>query len=109
DAYRSVLTLAVPILERYGFPATVFVPTKWIGMRNRWDPPSELPLDIMTAEELLELRDRGFELAFLLDRGDEQTSRLALPRTPIYPHDARWLYGLKTSGRYRAIRYSPPV
>jgi len=171
DAYRSVLTLAVPILERYGFPATVFVPTKWIGMRNGWDPPSDLPLDIMTAEELLEVRDRGFEvashghghidlgnaapadaeqdvatsarllaellgspprhfaypygrssaaardavaragfeLAFLLDRRDEETSRLALPRTPIYPHDGRRLYGLKTSGHYGAIRYSPPV
>lgn len=171
DAYRSVLTLAVPILERYGFPATVFVPTKWIGMRNGWDPPSELPLDVMAAAELRELRDRGFEvashghahidlgqvaasaaeqdvarsvqcltellgspprhfaypygksstaarsavaragfeLAFSLDRGNEDASRLALPRTPIYPHDRRWSYGLKTSGRYRAIRYSPPV
>jgi peptidoglycan/xylan/chitin deacetylase (PgdA/CDA1 family) len=171
DAYRSVLTVAVPILERYGFPATVFVPTKWIGLRNGWDPPSTLPLEIMTAEELLELRDRGinvashghahldlgrvtpavaeqdvvtsaralteilgspprhfaypygrsskvarsavaragFELAFSLDRGEEDPSRLALPRAPIYPHDRRWLYRLKTSDRYRTIRYSPPV
>ena len=171
DAYRSVLALAVPILERYGFPATVFVPTAWIGMRNGWDAPTTLPLDIMSADELVELRDRGFEvashghahidlgrvtpavaeqdvatsvqqlteilgspprhfaypygrssktarsavaragfeLAFSLDRGEEDPSRLALPRTPIFPHDRRWLYGLKTSGRYRTIRYAPPV
>jgi peptidoglycan/xylan/chitin deacetylase (PgdA/CDA1 family) len=171
DAYRSVLTVGVPILERYGFPATVFVPTKWIGARNGWDPPSTLPLDIMAAEELLELRDRGFEvashghahidlgaaspaeadqdvatsvrelteilgspprhfaypygkssqaardavaragfqLAFTLDRGAPALSPHALPRTPVYPHDRRWLYALKASGRYGLIRYSRPA
>jgi peptidoglycan/xylan/chitin deacetylase (PgdA/CDA1 family) len=63
DAYRSVLTLAAPVLARYGFPATVFVPTKWIGHRNAWDPASDLPLEIMTREELLELAGMGFEIA----------------------------------------------
>jgi peptidoglycan/xylan/chitin deacetylase (PgdA/CDA1 family) len=171
DAYRSVLTTAVPVLERYGFSATVFVPTRWIGTRNSWDAPSTLPLNIMSEDELVELRDRsfdvashghahidlarvspaaaeqdvatsyerlteilgspprhfaypygrssdaarsavaraGFELAFSLDRGEEEPSRLALPRVPIYPHDRRWLYALKTSDRYRTIRYAPPV
>ena len=171
DAYRSVLTLAVPVLERYRLAATVFVPTMWIGQRNGWDPPSSAPLEIMTHEELLELRDRGFQvashghahidlgraspaevehdvaasarclteilgspprhfaypygksseaarqavaragfaLAFALDRGTERPSRLAVPRTPIYPRDRRWLYGMKASGRYRRIRYWPPI
>ena len=142
-----------------------------VKTQNGWDAPTTLPLDIMSADELVELRDRGFEvashghahidlgrvtpavaeqdvatsvqqlteilgspprhfaypygrssktarsavaragfeLAFSLDRGEEDPSRLALPRTPIFPHDRRWLYGLKTSGRYRTIRYAPPV
>jgi peptidoglycan/xylan/chitin deacetylase (PgdA/CDA1 family) len=62
DGYRSVLTDAAPILREYEFPATVFVPSKWLGARNAWDPPYDLPLDIVSAEELLELRELGLEI-----------------------------------------------
>jgi len=62
DAYRSVLTRALPVLERYGFPATVFAPTAWLGDRNRWDPEYDLELDVMSGEELAELAGRGFEV-----------------------------------------------
>jgi peptidoglycan/xylan/chitin deacetylase (PgdA/CDA1 family) len=62
DAYRSVLTRAVPVLERLGFPATVFAPTAWLGDRNRWDPEYDLELDLLSAEELIMLRDRGFDI-----------------------------------------------
>ena len=31
DGYRSVLELALPILEELGVPATLFVPTDYIG------------------------------------------------------------------------------
>ena|SRR5579864_8454340 len=59
DGYRDVLQHAVPILEDYGFPATVFVPTKYIGDRNRWDPPYRCPLEIMSVDELREAEARG--------------------------------------------------
>jgi peptidoglycan/xylan/chitin deacetylase (PgdA/CDA1 family) len=62
DAYRSVLEQAVPVLRERKLPATVFVPTKWIGSRNGWDPPNDLPLDIMQPEELAELAALGFEI-----------------------------------------------
>lgn len=62
DGYRSVLTDAAPILREYRFPATVFVPSKWLGARNKWDPPYDLPLDIVSPEELLELREMGLEI-----------------------------------------------
>jgi peptidoglycan/xylan/chitin deacetylase (PgdA/CDA1 family) len=62
DGYRSVLTEAAPILRRHGFPATIFIPTKWIGKRNSWDPEEDLPLDIVSEQELLELREMGFEI-----------------------------------------------
>jgi peptidoglycan/xylan/chitin deacetylase (PgdA/CDA1 family) len=63
DAYRSVVTTAAPMLERYGFPATIFAPTALLGGRNRWDSEYGVELDLMTAEDLIELRQRGFEIA----------------------------------------------
>jgi len=63
DGYRSVLTHAAPVLERYGFSATLFMPTGWLGERNRWDGEDHPELDLMTEEELAELAGRGFEIA----------------------------------------------
>jgi len=59
DGYRSVLTTALPMLERHGFPATVFVPTAYIGDRNRWDGEGADDLDILSADDLRELSRRG--------------------------------------------------
>lgn len=60
DAYRSVLEHAVPVLRRLGLPAAFFVPTRWIGERNTWDPPGDVERDLMTADELAELARTGF-------------------------------------------------
>jgi peptidoglycan/xylan/chitin deacetylase (PgdA/CDA1 family) len=60
DAYRSVLEHAVPVLRRLGLPATFFVPTKWIGTRNVWDPPGDMARELMTGAELAELAHNGF-------------------------------------------------
>jgi peptidoglycan/xylan/chitin deacetylase (PgdA/CDA1 family) len=64
DGYRSFLTTAAPILRRYEFPATVFVPTAWIGDRMRWEPqpPSAIDLEIMTAEEIAACQQLGYEI-----------------------------------------------
>lgn len=59
DGYRSVLETAAPVLQRHGLPATVFVPTRYVGDRNRWDPPSGCPLEIMTADELRRAQGAG--------------------------------------------------
>lgn len=40
DAYASVLEIALPILKKYGFVATVFAITKFVGRRNTWDLPA---------------------------------------------------------------------
>jgi peptidoglycan/xylan/chitin deacetylase (PgdA/CDA1 family) len=58
DAYRSALEHAVPVLRERGFPATFFVPTKWIGARNAWKPDGDL--ELMHGEELAELARSGF-------------------------------------------------
>jgi len=56
-----VLDEAVPILQRYEFPAVCFVPTRWIGTANGWDTfkPTDCPLPILSAEDLLELEAAG--------------------------------------------------
>jgi peptidoglycan/xylan/chitin deacetylase (PgdA/CDA1 family) len=72
DAYRSVGTLAAPILERLGMPATVFVPTDWpaAGAPMVWPGIDHWPEDEyreeltpLTWDELGALRDRGWEVA----------------------------------------------
>lgn len=49
DAYQSIETKLLPLLERYDFCATVFVPGAFIGKSNLWDDGS---INVMTAETL---------------------------------------------------------
>jgi peptidoglycan/xylan/chitin deacetylase (PgdA/CDA1 family) len=62
DAYTSVLEHAVPVLRAHGFPATFFVPTKWIGTANEWDPKTELARELMSADDLRDLAREGFAI-----------------------------------------------
>lgn len=71
DAYRSVLRLAAPVLERLGAPATVFAPTAFVGSAEpmSWPGIDEwlatehrdelVPLDW---DELRALAARGWEV-----------------------------------------------
>src|SRR5690348_8103337 len=40
DGYRSMRTVALPLLRRFGFPAILFVPTNYIGGRNAFEAGS---------------------------------------------------------------------
>jgi peptidoglycan/xylan/chitin deacetylase (PgdA/CDA1 family) len=71
DAYRSVLTLARPILDRFELPATVFAPTDFVGSErpmswagiDRWHGgPHEQELIPMSWPELRELAEGGWEI-----------------------------------------------
>ena len=70
DAYRSVGLLAKPLLERFGFPATIFVPTDfpgqgpmaWQGIDMWLDGAHAAELVPHTWEELRELADEGWEI-----------------------------------------------
>jgi peptidoglycan/xylan/chitin deacetylase (PgdA/CDA1 family) len=57
DGYRDFLTDAVPVLERYGFKATMYLPTGFIGDRRRQFKDREC----LTWREVIELHERGFE------------------------------------------------
>ncbi len=71
DGYRSVYEHARPILDRHGFPATVFIPTQlvkgqhqlaWAGT-DRWlDGPHEDELAPMSIDQLRSLADSGWEI-----------------------------------------------
>jgi peptidoglycan/xylan/chitin deacetylase (PgdA/CDA1 family) len=71
DNYRSVMELAKPILDRYGFPGTLFVPTAWPDDRrpmrwagiDRWLGTEHEPeMESLTWEELRGLADAGWEI-----------------------------------------------
>jgi peptidoglycan/xylan/chitin deacetylase (PgdA/CDA1 family) len=62
DGYRNVLEVAAPILERHAFPATVFVPTAYIGGRNTWIGPTRCDVDIMDEDELKRAQGMGLRI-----------------------------------------------
>jgi len=49
DAFQSVENILIPLLERYDFCATVFVPVAFIGKSNLWDDGG---IQLLTAESL---------------------------------------------------------
>jgi peptidoglycan/xylan/chitin deacetylase (PgdA/CDA1 family) len=71
DAYRSVLELAHPIMERLGVPGTVFAPSDWVGRDEpmTWDGidqwlggPHEQELLCLGWPELRDLAGGGWEI-----------------------------------------------
>jgi peptidoglycan/xylan/chitin deacetylase (PgdA/CDA1 family) len=71
DAYRSVLQLGKPILDRHAMPASVFAPSGWIdrdepmawaGVDHWVGGPHESELLPMAWDELAGLADAGWEI-----------------------------------------------
>ena len=71
DGFRSVHDVAGPVLERLGVPATVFVPTDWVGAERPMVWPGidhwmgtgfEHELVPMSWDEARGLQDRGWEI-----------------------------------------------
>jgi peptidoglycan/xylan/chitin deacetylase (PgdA/CDA1 family) len=71
DALRSVLDLAVPVLDQLGLTATVFVPTAfpdgdgpvaWPGVDHWLDGPHARELESMSWAQLRALAERGWEI-----------------------------------------------
>lgn len=87
DGYRSVDERARPVLERHGFPATVFVPTRlvgtaprlsWPGIDSWLGGPYEHELEPMSAPELRALAGHGWEIG---------SHTLTHPRLPLLGDD----------------------
>ena len=62
DAFLDFYTAALPILKRYGFSATLYVPTAYVGGTSRWmEHEGEGSRPILSWEQLREIRDSGIE------------------------------------------------
>jgi peptidoglycan/xylan/chitin deacetylase (PgdA/CDA1 family) len=61
DAYDDFYENAWPLLRKYGFGATVFVPTNYVGGVAEWDRGHGDPPKLMKWEQMVELCDNGVE------------------------------------------------
>lgn len=59
DAFRDFATAAFPVLEEYGFPVTVFVPTSAVGGVETWAGANDDVRPLMSWEEIGALADKG--------------------------------------------------
>jgi peptidoglycan/xylan/chitin deacetylase (PgdA/CDA1 family) len=55
DGYRSVLEVALPWLERFGYPAVLFMPTDFVGRTNLFELESEPEEPLCDWDDLREL------------------------------------------------------
>jgi peptidoglycan/xylan/chitin deacetylase (PgdA/CDA1 family) len=61
DGYRSMRTVALPWLLRFGYPAVLFVPTDFIGGLNTFDA-AEPQEPLCDWDDLVELERRGISI-----------------------------------------------
>ena len=62
DGFADFFTDALPILKRYGFPATLYVPTAFVGGTSRWlQRERETARPIVTWDQLIEISKCGIE------------------------------------------------
>ncbi|HYD85274.1 MAG TPA: polysaccharide deacetylase family protein, partial [Opitutus sp.] len=62
DGYRNFLEHAWPLLLRYGFTATMFVPTRDIGTSDRWENELANGTPLLSWDQLRKLRNEGLEI-----------------------------------------------
>jgi glycosyltransferase involved in cell wall biosynthesis/peptidoglycan/xylan/chitin deacetylase (PgdA/CDA1 family) len=63
DGYCNVLENAAPILQRHGFPATIFIVAEIVGERAHWDAHHGEPAPLMSWDEIRAMREMGFDFA----------------------------------------------
>ncbi len=59
DGYQDFADVAWPLLQRYGFTATVFLPTDHVGGRVEWDRDYSEPAHLMGWETIRRLAKEG--------------------------------------------------
>jgi len=63
DGYDSIYTYAYPILQEYGFHATIFIISGYIGLLNRWDVNLGGRLfQHISRQHITELHENGWEI-----------------------------------------------
>ena len=59
DAYLDFYEIAWPLLRKYGFKATIFVPVDFVGGQADWDAEYGRPAKLMSWEQIAELHAQG--------------------------------------------------
>jgi len=60
DGFANFLSEAVPVLRKYGYPATIYIPTGFIGRWSGFTSLVDLPL--LSGNEIRNLAEEGFEI-----------------------------------------------
>lgn len=63
DGYKTLVANAAPILQKYGFSATVFVCTSLIGKDNTWNNKDAKLRRHLDINDIITLKDYGWEIA----------------------------------------------
>lgn len=62
DGFKNNYTEAFPVLQQYGFTATIFLATDHIGGICRWDKDESIPeIPLLSWKEIQEMSDRGID------------------------------------------------
>jgi peptidoglycan/xylan/chitin deacetylase (PgdA/CDA1 family) len=102
DGYADIADHAMPLLERYQIPATVFVATGYIGREFWWDELERLVLSPAILPDRLCLTVNGSTLEWPVDDPDDLTPKKGetSPRQRLL----RSLYGLLLTLSYKERR-----
>ncbi len=62
DGYRDFADFALPLLQKYGFPATLYVVSGLVGATSRWLPGEDSRLPLLEWSDLARLPALGIEI-----------------------------------------------
>lgn len=80
DGFSDFIQHGAPVLERYGFGATIFVVTDLLGDEDEWlRREGQAPQKLLSADQVRSLADRGFDIG--------AHSRTHADLTGLSPHD----------------------
>jgi peptidoglycan/xylan/chitin deacetylase (PgdA/CDA1 family) len=100
DAYADFVSAAFPVLQHYGFGATMFVPTGLMGAAAEWDREFGDPAQLMSWAELDALVSAGVEIG---------AHTITHPRLTKVTDDAELAHEISVSRSELIARYGQPV
>ena len=63
DGYKNLISVALPILAKYGYTATVYVCTDLIGKDNKWNNKDAILRQHLNFDDITKLNENGWEIA----------------------------------------------